>query len=145
MSADDRQACHCGASPAEHQTRPVVCTLAAKDMPSRADAFRSVFQHLRETEPLHGGFRWMFVEQPGLQERLVALAEREHDCCPFAEFRIERDGDAIVWTVRLPPGSEALLSLFMALPEHLAGDQGLEELKVAATEAGLVFGQRPGS
>ena len=68
------------------------------------------------------------------------LARREHDCCRFFDFRVFREGDAIVWESRADERATAILDELMRLPETLDSSRDTEALKRALGErAGLVF------
>ena len=51
------------------------------------------------------------------------LARREHACCPFLGYRVESDGDRVVWTITGDerPGAQATLDAFHALPDGAGG------------------------
>lgn len=126
--------CGCDAAP------PIVCTLAGRaQQEQRAREFRDAFVHLERTERLEGAFRWHFRDAPGLKECLDRLAEREHDCCRFFDFRIARGGGAIVWETRGPAAAAGVMEELMRLPETLRAAASLTEMKRAMEEAGLTF------
>jgi len=130
----------CGCAGGCEPAAPVVCTLAgAEQQARRVSEFRKAFVHLERTEPLDGAFRWFFRDEPGLEGRLRELARREHDCCRFFDFRIMREGRAIVWETRGPAAAAQVLEEFMRLPEALNGAPTIETMKRVLSAAGLTF------
>jgi hypothetical protein len=69
-----------------------------------------------------------FRADPGRPKQLKDLARREHACCPFLDFRVETDGDNVVWTTaNVVTGDErdsidAFLDALHDLPENAASD-----------------------
>jgi hypothetical protein len=119
---------------------PIVCTLAGRQQQERRAAeFRSAFAHLARTEPLDGAFRWYFRDEPGLETRLRELAQREHECCRFFDFRIQRDGGLIIWETRAPVSAAQVLQELMRLPETLNELSTPEAMKRTLSKAGLSF------
>ena len=142
MDEAEIQPCACGsdACASNDPVEPIVCTLAGDEQATRADEFRAAFAHLAATEPIAGGFRWIFSDQPGLEERLQDLARREHACCRFFDFRVFKAVDSIVWESRTDERARAILDELMRLPETLASSRDTEALKRALRErAGLAF------
>jgi MerR family transcriptional regulator, copper efflux regulator len=130
----------CGCSSAcAPSTEPIVCTLAGRqEQETRLAEFRDVFVHLARTEPLEGTFRWFFRDAPGLEPQLRELARRENECCRFFDFRIQREGDFIVWEVRAPEDAAAVLEELRRLPETISASTP-ETMKRVFSEAGLTF------
>jgi hypothetical protein len=52
------------------------------------------------------------------------LARREAACCPFADYKVEADGDRVTWTITNPvTGDERasvdlVLDAYYAMPDH---------------------------
>lgn len=130
----------CGCAP---RAEPIVCTLAGREQQERRAAeLRDVFVALERTEPLTTcgpAFRWIFRDEPGLEARLRELARREHECCRFFDFRITREGGALVWEARAPEDAASVLDELMRLPETLGGSAPLTTLRRALGDAGLEF------
>jgi hypothetical protein len=63
----------------------------------RSQSFLKLFPHLTDAERFEGGFRWAFLNVPGLERELRALARSEHDARPFLTFVISVQGDELVW------------------------------------------------
>ena len=118
---------------------PIVCTLRAAEYGTRADAFREVFAHLIETTAFPGGFRWVFRAAPSLEARLFDLAEHEHACCRFFEFRVFMQDDTIVWETHAGDDAAFVLSELMGLPATLAAASDVGSLARACAVAGVSF------
>lgn len=115
----------------------VVCTIEKGGMAKRALEFRAAFEHLESAERFPGGFRWFFHNSEGAEQRLRALAAREHECCQFVTFLIFAEGDRLVWETRGPEEAQSAIEVFYALPQTVHGD--ITSLKRSAEEAGLSF------
>lgn len=129
-----REGATCDAS-----AEPIVCTLGVADQEGRAGDFRAVFEHLVATNAFEGGFRWTFRPSPGLEERLVALAEREHACCRFFEFTIFSEGHTLVWETRAREDAAVVMKELMRLPLALEAAGDLASLKRVFVDAGVSF------
>jgi hypothetical protein len=66
--------------------------------------------------------------RPDARDQVEDLARREHDCCPFVDYRVEDAGDRVVWTVTNPvqddrrAAVEVILDALHDLPEHAGAD-----------------------
>jgi hypothetical protein len=118
---------------------PIVCTLGAVDQAARASEFRAVFEHLIATSAFSGGFRWTFRTDPGLHERLSDLAEREHACCRFFDFRVFQEGEVLIWETRASDDAAIVKNELMRLPAALEGAEDVASLKRVFVEAGIAF------
>lgn len=116
---------------------PIMCTLAHADMAQRAQDLRVAFEQLVSAERLADGFRWVFGNKPGFAAQLRALAEREHQCCPFVTFRLSAGTDSIVWQVSGPAEAQGVIDVFFRTPQSLGGD--VRSVKLEAQRAGLTF------
>jgi hypothetical protein len=129
-------ACSCDA--------PIACTFDMKDAgAARAhmDGYRAAFEHLVGAERFAGGFRWMFRDAPGLEQRLKELAEREHDCCQFMDFELFHRGSDIVWETRADDRASSVMEAYFRLPETLRAEGGadIDRLQTGFVKAGLRF------
>jgi hypothetical protein len=71
---------------------PIACDMStAPDTPDdRLAAYRELFERART----------IVVTVPGdAREAVEVLARREAACCPFRNYRVDVDGDAVVWTI----------------------------------------------
>lgn len=96
---------------------PQACSLADnRVLPAdRAEEFRAVFAWLWSVERLPQGFRWTFLNGPGVERRVRELARREHVCCPFLSFAISTHGEQLIWEGRGLEAGEDLVEEFFAL------------------------------
>jgi hypothetical protein len=121
-------------------TEPIACSHVGREQyAKRAAEFRDAFVHLERTETIAGGFRWYFQADSALEVQLRDLAHREHDCCRFFDFRITREGSALVWETRAPDAAGAVLEEFKLLPETLKGSSSLDTMQRVLAGAGLTF------
>ena len=132
--------CGCDSGCAAASIEPIACSLMGREeQAKRAAEFREAFVHLDRTETIAGGFRWYFRGDYALEAQLRDLAHREHECCRFFDFRITREGSALVWETRGPQGAAAVLEEFKLLPETLKGSSTLDAMQRVLADAGLTF------
>jgi hypothetical protein len=100
---------------------PIACDMsAAPDTPGeRLAEYRRLFARSllgRERRP----DEVVFVLRESAGARVVELARREAECCPFLEYRVETSGDELIWTITNPQrtGARAILDDFFALPDR---------------------------
>jgi len=138
MSAE-ATSCGCGTI-ACAPTEPIACSLVGREQQAkRAAEFQEAFEHLQRTESMHGGFRWNFRNDATLEVLLRGLAQREHECCKFFDFRITREGGELLWETRAPQEAAALAEELRRLPETLERAPRLDAMKAALRRAGLTF------
>jgi hypothetical protein len=90
---------------------PIVCTLSPSETGQRLEEFERLFaNHLRElTQPALRQARFVFDAAEEIEAAARDLFAREHECCAFFDFVVERqDAELIVW-VEVPAGAEASL------------------------------------
>jgi hypothetical protein len=62
------------------------------------------------------------------REQVEDLANREHACCPFVDYRVETAGDEVIWTTTDPVPDEeraavdVMLDALYSLPDHAGSD-----------------------
>lgn len=136
---------------------PIACDMSrARDTPEdRLAEYRELFQRaLLERERRDDAVVLVFTADA--REQVEDLARREHDCCPFADYRVEAGGDRVRWTTTNTvhgdrrAAVDVMLDAMYELPEHAgAGIDGylarLAErgVNVAPVESGFRFGSRP--
>ncbi len=104
--------CGCGPTVDESTARDAGCTLAAADMPARGGAFRALFaEGLLAREATPSTSLWTFRWSAELEARARTRAAAESGCCSFFAFDLERRGDELRWTTRVPPSGEAALAM----------------------------------
>jgi hypothetical protein len=62
----------------------------------------------------------VFTFRAQTQDWVEDLARREAACCPFADYRVEADGDAVTWTITNPDERseiDVMLDAYYALPD----------------------------
>ena len=127
----------CGTECASEE--PIVCTLTGRDQAARAAEFREAFAHLLATEPIRRRLSMAVSSHAGLEPSLSSLARREHECCRFFQFRVDTEGDVIVWEARTDARARSILDELMRLPETLKGSAEVTSMKQAMNAAGLAF------
>ncbi len=104
--------CGCKTVIDEPTARAVGCTLDARDMPARSEAFRTLFATaLKRRSSAPGRVEWTLAWSPQVESDARALAAAESGCCSFFSFDLERSGTELRWTARTPPGREDALHL----------------------------------
>ena len=96
---------------------PIACEATAAEaalQATRIHALRNVA--LREQRTASGG-SWWLPDTPAMERELREFANFEAQCCAFAAFSVERDGDALRLTVEAPPEASAWVDeLFSGSP-----------------------------
>jgi hypothetical protein len=98
---------------------PIACTLSAADLREQRDTLLlGLADHAVQRTPLPGGIRLRFAPTAERMRQIDAVVQREHECCPFLEFRVGLTlGDrSLTLDVTGPDGTEALLSELLASP-----------------------------
>ena len=96
----------CGSLLADRAATPVACSLTGDGMAERAVAWRdAVTGAVRTAVP--DGLRLTLPASRAAA--IAALAVAEQECCPFFEFHLHLDGQALQLEVRAPAGSVLLL------------------------------------
>jgi hypothetical protein len=69
-----------------------------------------------------------FHDKPGVADWVQDLARREAACCPFVDYRIERQDGRVVWTITGSddPTVQAIVALWHDLPATV--DAGVDAL-----------------
>lgn len=118
--------CGCGSSACTDQSlttegEQIVCTLAPSEHLPRINEYKRLFQDTFLTgERLTAGrLRWRFRGNEQLQHSLQALAEKEHECCQFFEFRISRQNDEVWWEMWTSYEAQQILEDFYQIPQAL--------------------------
>jgi hypothetical protein len=79
----------------------VACTLSDTDLRSQRERWLTLGENFglgrRETED---GLRISFRYHPVVREELEALVAVENECCSWAAWSVERDGDSLVMAAR---------------------------------------------
>jgi hypothetical protein len=79
----------------------VACTLSDTDLKTQHERWLALGDNFglgrRETED---GLQISFRYHPAVREELDALVAVENDCCSWASWSVERDGDTLVMAAR---------------------------------------------
>ena len=101
---------------------PVACTLPTVEQPLRAaefdDLFASHLDHVDRLGPTHA--RLLLTGDPGLTQRVQALADRETECCSFFAFTVTPSStskDAVELDVRVPDAYAEVLAALVSRAE----------------------------
>jgi MerR family transcriptional regulator, copper efflux regulator len=96
------------------QPIPIACSLTASEQADRSEEFATVLQRgLLGREEIPGGVRLHFRRSTGLREDLVELTEREKECCPFFDFRIDASDEEVVLEVIAPEEARPIVDLLL--------------------------------
>ena len=133
---------------------PIACDMSrARDTPEgRLAEYGELFQRaLLERERRDDAVVLVFAADA--REHVEDLARREHDCCPFVDYRVEADGDRVRWTTTNTVDGDrraavdVMLDALYELPEHAGSsidgylarlaDRGVD---VVPVESGFRFG-----
>jgi hypothetical protein len=98
---------------------PIACTLDPRDMQTRIDEYRAVFQRIVHAERFDHGFAWRFRWDADVEVQVRSLVAKEQQCCLFFRFDVRRDDADIVWETRGDDRAAAVLEEFFHLPERL--------------------------
>lgn len=87
------------------------CTLPQADRPLRLAEFDDLFADaLRAVQRLSStSARLTLAGSAQIEARTRDLTERESQCCSFFDFRIARDGTAVILDIDVPPAHVAVL------------------------------------
>ncbi|MGP3962741.1 hypothetical protein ACTWPT_42790 [Nonomuraea sp. 3N208] len=123
---------------------PIVCdmTTAPDTTQQRLDEYRRLFgQHLISRERTAEGIRFRLRAEPGVEEQVRDLAEREKACCAFFAFDITTHGEQVIWDCAVSDNdtARAILEGYYLLPETAAHIQGADELNKHLADKGLHF------
>jgi hypothetical protein len=101
---------------------PIACTLSPNQLGERLDEFSQLFaNHLRElTRPVPRQARFVFDAADQIEDATRDLFAREHECCAFFDFVVERHGAELIVHAEVPAGAEASLDDFAALAHKAA-------------------------
>jgi len=95
----------------------VACTLSRTDLKSQRERWLALFENFglarRETDD---GVRLGFRYHPAIREELETLVAVENECCSWAAWSVEREGDVLFMCARSEgAGVTALHGMFSQL------------------------------
>jgi hypothetical protein len=92
-------------------TPPLACTLDASQRPQRERDIRGLGRDaLLAVERGAQTATLIFRAEPGVRERVEAIAEAESGCCAFLKFDVADGPDAIALTIVAPDGGEPMMN-----------------------------------
>jgi hypothetical protein len=92
---------------------PIACSLSAADLREQRDTLLlGLADHAVQRTPLPSGIRLHFASTAERMRQIDAVARREHECCPFLQFRLGLAlGDrSLTLDVTGPDGTATLLA-----------------------------------
>jgi hypothetical protein len=81
---------------------PVACDMTAAEdsLADRLGEYRQLYADaLVDRVATDTSTTFRFTDGPGVRDRVLDLVRREAACCPFLSFRVDLDGDQVVWHV----------------------------------------------
>jgi len=98
---------------------PIACTLGPNDGAARIQRWEALSAKGRLSARRSGHLLEVRYEpEPGLREKLQALAAAERQCCSFADWKVTQEQDHVVLHIRADPTRPndiaALAALFRA-------------------------------
>ena len=92
-------------------TPPIACTLDASERPQRERDIRRLGREaLLAVDRDARSATLRFRPQPGIRERVEAIAAAEGTCCGFLDFEVASAREAITLTIAAPEGGEPMMN-----------------------------------
>jgi hypothetical protein len=92
---------------------PIACSLGPDQLSGRADAWRQLAERaLIEAKRSEAAAVQRYRREVGVETKLRELVRREAECCPFLDFELADEGDALVLTITGPADAAAVIDLF---------------------------------
>lgn len=92
------------------ETPPIACTLDAEERPMREREISSLGSDgLLTVERAERSATLRFRPDPGIRDRVEAIAAAEGRCCAFLAFDVRDERDATVLTIGAPEGGEPIM------------------------------------
>jgi hypothetical protein len=100
----------------------IVCTLSPNQTSQRLAEFERLFaNHLRElTRPSPRQARFIFQHADEIEDATRDLFAREHQCCAFFDFVVERQATELIVRAEVPAGAEAILNELATIARRAA-------------------------
>ena len=90
---------------------PIACTLTADELPERLGEMRAIG---RDALIAAGERGLRFRADPGVRERLEALAAAEAECCAFMTLAVTEENGELVLSIDAPPDAEPVVHELVA-------------------------------
>ena len=69
--------------------RPIACSLSVAELDAQRETLLlGLADHAIQRTPLPSGMRLRFAATAERMRQIDAVVRREHECCPFLEFRV---------------------------------------------------------
>lgn len=103
--------------------QPIACTLTPELQRDRISLIATlVSDALVGHEPIDGGVRARFRNEPGIEQRVRDLAAAEAQCCAFLRFDICHDANAVLLDITGSPQAQpAIRAMFPLLVADAPG------------------------
>ena len=96
---------------------PIACSLDARELSARqAELREGILARAQAVERINDGYRWRFIDAPGLVASLGAVIDAERRCCAFLQFQVlaEPGAGSVTLDVSGPPGTPEFLEGWLA-------------------------------
>lgn len=104
----------------DHSDLILACTLDPDLVRERVDDWKQAVAEARAVDNLPGGARLRFAASHPA-DRLAALAQAEHECCPFFSFVVTVDGDGVTLDVAAPAEARPLVDILLGVEDEPHG------------------------
>src|SRR5262245_59601637 len=89
---------------------PILCTLSPADLQQRKTAIlASLRARVIGRQPIAGGYRYEFVNEPTTFQEVSRIAELERQCCRFLSFDVVESETRVRLDVTGPPKALAVI------------------------------------
>lgn len=93
----------------------IACSLTADQSRRRAAATGELAREaLSDRQPVTGGLRLTFRDEPGVRQRLRAFADAESECCPFLAITLHTGEGDLVLDLTGPPEAQPIIAALFA-------------------------------
>lgn len=103
--------------------QPIACTLTSDHKRDRMSLIGTLASDaLVGHEPIDGGVRARFRNEPGIERRVRDLAAAEAQCCAFLRFDVDTDASAVLLNITGSPQAQpAVRAMFPLLVTDAPG------------------------
>ncbi|MDP8910065.1 MAG: hypothetical protein M3N47_13340 [Chloroflexota bacterium] len=103
--------------------QPIACTLTSDQKRDRMSLIGTLASDaLVGHEPIDGGVRARFRNDPGIERRVRDLAAAEAQCCAFLRFDVDNDASAVLLDITGSPQAQpAIRAMFPLLVTDAPG------------------------
>ncbi len=96
---------------------PIACTLTSDQQRDRMSLILTLASDaLVGHEPIDGGVRARFRNDPGIERRVTGLAGAEAQCCAFLRFDVDSDASAVLLDITGSPQAQPAIRSMFPLP-----------------------------